>query len=91
MTLYSVSLPRWSLLSEEICQFTRKISIKSLILYSIMNVFAWALASTSWQEEDSIVLLRMIVEHWVILRGFSNAKSLLEKYKRKSHQGVQKS
>ena len=70
---------------ENFCQ------VIDLILNDENVLFAWALASASWQEEDSNVLLQMIVEHWVTLRGFSNAKSLLEKYKRKSRQGVQNS
>ncbi len=53
-------------------------------------LFAWAIVSCNWQQEDSD-LLRLIVNHWVTMRGHSNAKSLLEEYKRKSHQGIQKS
>ena len=70
---------------ENFCQ------VIDLMLNDENVLFVWALASASWQEEDSNVLLQMIVEHWVTLRGFSNAKSLLEKYKQKSRQGVQKS
>ena len=54
-------------------------------------LFAWALVSVSWQEEQSVALLRLIAQHWVTMRGFSNAKSLLEQYKRLSKQSVQKS
>ena len=54
-------------------------------------LFTCALVSASWQEEQSVALLRLIAQHWVTMRGFSNAKSLLEQYKRRSKQSVQKS
>ena len=53
-------------------------------------LFAWALVSVSWQEQ-SVALLRLIAQHWVTMMGFSNSKSLLEQYKRRSKQSVQKS
>ena len=64
--------------------------VVEVILKDENVLFAWAIVPTSWQQEDSD-LLRLIAGHWVTMRGYSNAKSLLERYKRKSHQGVQKS
>lgn len=53
-------------------------------------LFAWAIASASWQDEDASVLLRMITEHWITMRGFSFAKSLMELYKKRSKKNIQK-
>ena len=54
-------------------------------------LFAWSIVSASWQEEEAQALLKMIAEHWITLRGFSFAKSLMELYKRRSKRNVQKS
>ena len=40
-------------------------------------LFAWALVSASWQEEESVALLCLIAQHWVTMRRFSNANHYL--------------
>ena len=46
--------------------------------------------SADWEEAEA-VLLQMIIEHWVTVRGFSYASAFLEKYKRANKKTVQKS
>ena len=54
-------------------------------------LFCWALVSASWEEDIAQVLLRLIAEHWITLRGFSFAKSVMERYKKRAKRTVQKS
>ena len=54
-------------------------------------LFYWSLVSVDWEEEESKVLLKKIVEHWVTLRGFSFTGAFLEMYKRNNKKSVQKS
>ncbi len=54
-------------------------------------LFSWLIVSVNWDDEDGKLLLKMIAEQWVTVRGFSNAKSLMEDYKRRSKKNVQKS
>ena len=46
--------------------------------------------SADWEEEGD-VLLQMIIEHWVTVRGFSYTSAFLEKYKQANKKMVQKS
>ena len=43
--------------------------------------FYWSIISANWEEEIVTVLLRMIVDLWVKIRGHSTARALLEQYK----------
>ena len=62
-----------------------------LIVSDEKVLFSWSIASVNWEEEDAEVLLTMIADHWVTMRGFSFAKSLMELYKKKNKQNIQKS
>ena len=53
--------------------------------------FSWSIASVNWEQENADVLLKMIATHWVTVRGFSFAKSLMELYKKHLKQTIQKS
>ena len=46
--------------------------------------------SEDWNESASF-LLKMIVEHWVTVRGFSYAGAFIEKYKQRNKQTLEKS
>ena len=54
-------------------------------------LFAWAIESASWEQDSADVLLRMIAERWVTMRGFSFARSIMELYKQKVKRNIQKS
>ena len=62
-----------------------------LIVKDEDDIFSWCLASASWEQEIADVLLKMIATHWVTVRGFSFAKSLIEIYKKHIKQTIQKS
>lgn len=53
-------------------------------------LFHWSMVSVNWGEEESRILLHMIAEHWLKLRGFSFASALGEKYKQ-TQKSIQKS
>ena len=46
-------------------------------------LFYWSMLSVDWEEEEAQVLLHMIAEHWMTLRGFSFASAFMEKYKQR--------
>ena len=41
-------------------------------------LFAWAIESASWEQDSSLVLLKMISENWVTMRGVFFARSIME-------------
>ena len=43
--------------------------------------FFWLMVSTEWEEESGDVLLEMMVNQYVKIRGFSQASAWLEEYK----------
>lgn len=48
----------------------------------------WSLISVNWVENE--MLLNIIVNHWVTIRGFSFTGAFMEKYKQKHKKTVQK-
>ena len=55
-------------------------------------LFYWSIVSANWKsEEASAVLLDMIMEVWVTMRGFSYAGAFIEQYKQKNKKCTQKS
>ena len=52
--------------------------------------FFWSILSAEWEEEEQI-LLRMLIDLWVTIRGFSFSKSMMEMYKQAQKKTVQKS
>ena len=53
-------------------------------------LFFWSIVAVEWEEEKP-VLLRMIIDLWITIRGFSFANSWLEMYKQENKKTVQKS
>lgn len=52
----------------------------------------WAELSVNWAEEEAKkVLLTLIIEHWVTVRGFSFTSSFMESYKQMCKKTIQKS
>jgi hypothetical protein len=54
-------------------------------------LFYWALVSVNWSDEESSTLQKLMVEHWITLRGFSSASAINELYKQEHNKTVQKS
>ena len=53
--------------------------------------FYWSMVSSNWQEEVAMVLLDMLVDHWISIRGHSTASAWLEEEKKDKKKTVQKS
>ena len=66
-------------------------SAKEEILEDDDFLFTWSILSVNWEEEESTLLMGLIVDHWITLRGFSHASSFMEKYKQDNKKVVQKS
>lgn len=54
-------------------------------------VHNWSLVAANWEAEEASVLMDMMVQQWVTIRGFSYASAFLEKYKQKNKKSIQKS
>ena len=54
-------------------------------------LFCWTMVAVNWVEEEACALMRLFVEHWVSVRGFSYVSSFVEKYKQRKKKAVQKS
>ena len=53
--------------------------------------FFWSVVSGEWEEEVGSVLLEMIVNEWVTIRGFSFASAWIEKFKQEAKMTTEKS
>jgi len=49
------------------------------------------MANLDLEPEEEIVLVRLLVEHWIRIRGFSFAGAYMELYKQKSKKNLQRS
>lgn len=69
--------------------------VKEVAISSILDnedvILKWHDISINWGKEQSDELLRMVVQHWTTVRGFSFASSFMEKYKQKNKKTVEKS
>ena len=54
-------------------------------------VFHWSIVSADWEKEVAELLLGMIVELWVTVRGFAFAHHWMEGYKQRQRKNTQKS
>ena len=50
----------------------------------------WECLSMEWDGEIARALLKLITEHWITIRGYSQASAFLEHYKQSVKAGVQK-
>ena len=68
--------------------------VKDIAVESILAnddvLFYWSTLSGNWEKEEADVLLRMIVEHWVTVRGFSFTSAFMEKFKQSNKKTIQK-
>ena len=71
----------------ELCQHIRQESTHNLdrITSEVRDnedvQFLWSMVSANWEEESAAVLLQMIVNQWVKIRGFSYASAGVEEFK----------
>ena len=69
--------------------------VKTAALQSIVAdedvLLYWSMIAYGWNDDEADELLRLIVEHWIKVRGFSNASSFMERYKQSNKKTLQKS
>ena len=70
-------------------------SLKDQAIHNITKnediLFHWEIVSVNWCSTEAQELLKVIVEHYVTIRGFSFTKGFMEKYKQSSKKTTQKS
>ena len=54
-------------------------------------LFYWSMLSADWSEGNAEVLIHIVIELWITIRGFSYASAWMEKYKASQKKTVQKS
>ena len=54
-------------------------------------LFYWSTIAYNWDDEVSDVLLQMITDQWMKVRGFSHASAFMEKYKQIHQKSLEKS
>ncbi|SMN02019.1 hypothetical protein SPONN_347 [uncultured Candidatus Thioglobus sp.] len=65
--------------------------ILEVVCKDVDVLYYWDICLQELQEEEKAHLLPIVVKHYITVRGFSFARSLLEKYKRSSKKTTQKS
>ena len=74
---------------------TTNLAVKDKITKTISAnedvLFFWSIVSVNWTTEEADALLTMIIEHWIVVRGFSFTSAFLERYKQTNKITVQKS
>ena len=65
--------------------------ITTFILSNEDLLFDWQLAVGLVDQSESDKCLAKIVDKWIVIRGFSFAKSMMEMYKQSSKKGTDKS
>ena len=54
-------------------------------------LFAWSIASVELDDKTGAILLKMIVDLWLTIRGFSFVGAFIEQYKNATKKGLQRS
>ncbi len=54
-------------------------------------LFHWEMISVNWCTNISKTLLKIVLEHYITIRGFSFVKGFMEKYKQQTSRSTQKS
>ena len=54
-------------------------------------LFFWTILTAEWEGEEEKVLLSMVIELWITIRGISFARSFLDMFKQLNKKTVQKS
>ena len=52
-------------------------------------LFHWCMLTAESEDEDAQVVLEMLINLWITIRGFSFAGSWLEMYKQEKKKGLQ--
>ena len=65
--------------------------IEKKVLKDEEVLFAWEIASVELDDKTGTILLKMIVQLWLTIRGFSFAGVFIEQYKNTTKKGLQRS
>lgn len=65
--------------------------IEKKVLEDEEVLFAWEIASVELDDKTGTILLKMIVQQWLTIRGFSFAGAFIEQYKNTTKKGLQQS
>ena len=68
----------------------KKTAVDSIIANDDVNMY-WSILSGNWQEEEAALLIKMLVDHWITIRGFSFASAFMERHKQEHKKSLQKS
>ena len=72
-------------------QLSSLTQIAPAIENDIDTSFYWTMVSANWEMEEGKALLQLIINHWIILRGFSLLTgAFMEKYKKRNKIPLQK-
>jgi len=71
--------------------FNVKDKLTAKILSNHNVEYYWEMIAENWKEDDSKVLLGLIVNLWITIRGFAHTSTWMERYKSATHKKVQKS
>ena len=78
-----------------VANVTRNESLKDLAFRGIIEnedvLFYWTLISINWDSNEAPELLKMIVEHYIMVRGFSFTSAFMEKFKQSTKKTTEKS
>ena len=66
-------------------------TVKEKVVSDEDVLFYWSIISSDWEDEVATVLLEMLIDTWINIRGHSTAKAWLEEYKLNKKKPVQKS
>ena len=74
----------------QLCHLIQKTAVDSIIANDDVNMY-WSILSGNWQEEEAALLIKMLVDHWITIRGFSFASAFMERHKQEHKKSLQKS
>ena len=93
--MYSLILAMELRLQTVLQQSTYSCNIKEDAIASIMECdevkYHWNTLSANWEAEEVKVLLPMIIQLWVTMRGFAYVSAWVEQYKQEARKCTQKS
>ena len=72
-----------------------KESMRGMLLKKMVEdedvLMCWSFVAVNWQEDESVALMNLMIDHWITLRGFGYVSAFVEEYKKRSKKAVQKS
>lgn len=93
MVFYEMEMVVRSLVKDKSASETN--GVKDQVVKTIKSsedvIFYWSLVAANWESEEAGVVLDMIADLWITIRGFSFTGAFIEQYKKKNKKCTQKS